>query len=103
MRKVVTTGITALGIASASFALTVLNPFSASAQTDTPSTTAPAQTEPTTPTTPGTPAPATPAPRDHEGNCPNMGGDSGTQTAPDTSGASSSASPAAFRVRSARY
>ena len=100
MRKVVTTGVTALGIASASFALTVLNPFSASAQTDTPSTTAPAQTEPTTPSTP---APATPAPRDHAGGCPNMGGDSGTQTTPGTSGTSSSASPAAFRVRAARY
>lgn len=101
MRKVVTTGITALGIASASFALTVLNPFSASAQ-ETPSTTVPAQAEPTTPTTPATPAPGTPAPRDHNGNCPNMGNDSGTQT-PDTSGTSSSASPAAFRVRAASY
>src|SRR5512132_3579860 len=103
MRKVVTTGITALGIASASFALTVLNPFSASAQTDTPSTTAPTQTEPTTPSTPATPAPGTPAPRDHQGNCPNMGDDSGTQPAPSTSGASSSATNAAFRVRAARY
>src|SRR5678816_2919686 len=98
MRKVVTTGITALGIASASFALTVLNPFSASAQTETPSTTVPAPAEPTTPATPATPS--TPAPRDHQGGCPNMGGDSGTQTAPDSG---SSTTPAAFRLRAARY
>ena len=92
MRKVVTTGITALGIAGASFALTVLNPFSASAQTENPSTTVPAD-----PSTPATPAPATPAPR--EENCPDKGGDSGAQETPSTS---SSASAAAFRVRAAR-
>jgi hypothetical protein len=91
MRRAVTTGITALGIAGASFALTVLNPFSASAQTETPSTTAPTQTEPTTPdaTTPETPAPARP---DRE-NCPDKGTGSGS------SSGGTSTSSAALRVR----
>jgi len=91
MRKAVTAGMTALGIASASFALTVLNPFSASAQTDAPGTTAPTPTQPATPapTTPGTPA--TP---NHAGGCPNMGSNS--------TGTSSSATPAAYRLRAAR-
>ena len=98
MRKVVMTGITALGIASASFALTVLNPFSASAQTDAPTTTAPAQTEPTTPA-PSTPdTPSTPGQRDRE-NCPDKGTGSGSAT----QGSSSSASSAALRVRSATF
>lgn len=99
MRKVVTTGITALGIVSASFALTVLNPFSASAQTEAPTTTAPAQTEPTTPA-PSTPdTPTAPGQRDRE-NCPDKGTGSGSGTA--TQG-SSSASAAARRVRSATF
>lgn len=99
MRKVVTTGITALGIASASFALTVLNPFSASAQTEDPSTTVPAPAEPTTPA-PSTPK--TPARPNHDGNCPNMGADSGSGSGSATQGSSSSATNAAFRVRAAR-
>ena len=88
MRKVVTTGITALGIASAAFALTVLNPFSASAQellhhrSDTDGADHADH--------PGYAAPATPG-RGPCSGCPNMGGDSGTQTrAPSTP---SSASP----------
>jgi hypothetical protein len=96
MRKAVTAGMTALGIASASFALTVLNPFSASAQTEDPSTTVPTPTQPATPapTTPGTPAKP-----DHAGGCPNMGSDSTDST----DGTSTSASPAAYRLRAARF
>jgi hypothetical protein len=94
MRKAVTAGMTALGIASASFALTVLNPFSASAQTPDPGTTVPNATQPATPapTTPGTPANP-----NHNGNCPNMGG-----TGSSTQGTSSSATPAAYHMRTAR-
>ena len=100
MRKVVTTGITALGIASASFALTVLNPFNASAQTESPTTTAPAPTEPTTPA-PSTPdTPSTPDRRDRA-NCPDKGAESGSGSA--TQGSSSSASPAAMRVRAVTF
>ncbi len=73
MRKVVTAGITTLGIASASFALAVLNPFAASAQ-ESPTTTVPSQTAPTTPSNPTTPA--NPGGKAHNGNCPGMGGDS---------------------------
>ena len=99
MRKVVTTGITALGIAGASFALTVLNPFSASAQTEAPTTTAPAPTEPTTPA-PSTPdTPSTPDQRDRE-NCPDKGAGSGTGSS--TQG-STSAATAAMRVRAATF
>jgi hypothetical protein len=98
MRKVLTTGITALGIAGASFALTVMNPFSASAQTESPSTTVPVPADPSTPTTPTTPTtPSTPEPRDR--NCPDKEGDSGREETPNTS---SNASPAALRVRLAR-
>jgi hypothetical protein len=96
MRKAVTAGMTALGIATASFALTVLNPFSASAQTDSPSTTVPTPAQPATPapTTPGTPA----APN-HQGNCPGMGSDSSGGTTQGTS----SATPAAYHLRAARF
>jgi hypothetical protein len=80
MRKVVTAGVTALGVASASFALAVLNPFAASAQ-DNPTTTVPGQTAP---------APGNPGPH-HNGNCPNMGNDSGS-----TSG---TAAPAGYGMR----
>ena len=96
MRKVVTTGITALGIAGASFVLTVLNPFSASAQTEQPTTTVPAPADPSTPTTP---TPNTPATPERDGNCPDKGEGLGTGETPSTS---SSSSAAAFRVRAAR-
>ena len=72
MRKVVSAGATVLGIASASFALAVLNPFAASAQ-DSPTTTVPGA--------PAAPAnPTDPTGKGHDGNCPGMGGDSGTTT-----------------------
>jgi hypothetical protein len=96
MKKAVTSGIAALGIAAGSLALAAVNPFgAASAQTDGgTTTTVPAPDDSTTPTTP---------PNDQDHYCPNMGNDDSGSTTPGANPASFHGSSHAYRARSARF